>query len=125
MHQCKNCNKSFEKYQHLKNHISKEHVQKGNKFCNECDKEFFNSKSFKEHLMKQHYHVSEHKCNFCDKTFFQNSQLKKHLKDVHEKTFQCEKCNKSFFAHIFRKICTECNYKNNSEMWKEFSSEYE
>ena len=73
MNKCHFCENLFKTSTSLKNHVTKIHVDKGDK-------------------MKK-----SHKCEACSKSFTKAHYLKTHIHTVHEghKDYKCESCGKS------------------------------
>ena len=112
---CHICDKEYNIYFQLKQHISKVHEEKKSR---NFHVNINNDRKLDEHettnknvtlisnanILKEHVQViqvdhKDHKCNFCDKLFSQKRRLKMHIGLVHkdDKDSKCKSCNKSFF----------------------------
>ena len=120
---CYICNKEYNLYFHLKQHIKKVHEktrshnvhhslvlydQKRNE--NEiaiATKSIGKGKNLKtcilvqdlkKHIYSVHEGQKDHKCESCEKSFSRAQTLKRHIHTVHEghKDYKCESCGKSF-----------------------------
>ena len=94
----KNCEKTFSRLHHLKNHIKgihknevKDHIknvhEKIMKYkCefDECDKSYTNGVNLTEHVAKFHGKYQEFKCDLCIRSFINSRYLKRHKETIHE-----------------------------------------
>lgn len=107
-HKCPYCDKSFNRKDHLKNHMITHDPNKKIWKCELCSKEYSYSFSYRTHMA---FHAAENDetldCRICKKTFETKEELLFHLK-VHtgaraaknatEKTHSCFECQKKFFT---------------------------
>ena len=107
-HKCPYCDKSFNRKDHLKNHMITHDPNKKVWKCDICNKEYSYSFSYRTHMA---FHAANRgetlTCGICKKRFERKEDLLFHLK-VHtgartaknstEKTHQCFECPKKFFT---------------------------
>ena len=107
-HKCPYCDKSFNRKDHLKNHLITHDPNKKIWKCGICAKEYSYSFSFKIHMA---FHAAESgvtlECAICKKTFPDKDGLLFHLKvhtgaraakNASEKIHQCHECGKKFYT---------------------------
>ncbi|XP_055585881.1 zinc finger protein 845-like [Uranotaenia lowii] len=128
--ECKMCEATFDRADHLLQHISEKHemdpeTQQNSKFNCGCGTSFRYKKRFNNHMKScigVPKTISEDKppekpltyigyqiqCTICSRKFPNEVKLKKHLRTVHrtEKKFNCDKCNDKFRL----KTDLECHY---------------
>ncbi|CAG9833861.1 unnamed protein product [Diabrotica balteata] len=97
--QCEVCQKSFAQKEILLRHFMTHTGQKPYS-CPTCNKGFTQKEPLRVH-MRSHVgatptNIELHHCSFCPKVFCHASGLSRHLVTHTGKTFQCEKCDKSF-----------------------------
>lgn len=123
-HKCLYCDKSFNRKDHLKNHMITHDPNKKIWKCEICGKEYSYSFSYRTHMA---FHAAERgetlSCGICKKSFENKEQLLFHLK-VHtgaraaknstEKTHQCVECWKKFFTRkdVKRHLITHTKRKD-------------
>ena len=107
-HKCLYCDKSFNRKDHLKNHMITHDPNKKVWKCERCAKEYSYSFSYRTHMA---FHAAESgetlDCGICKKSFEKKEDLLFHLK-VHtgaraaknatEKIHGCPECDKKFFT---------------------------
>jgi len=85
---CDSCDKSFNQYQNLENHIKT--IHEGITFeCDTCYKSFSTNQSLRLHKESVHEKIRIN-CDLCDKSFTQKGVLKRHKMSVHEKKTEAE-----------------------------------
>lgn len=107
-HKCLYCDKSFNRKDHLKNHMVTHDPNKKRWVCEECGKEYCYNFSYRTHKA---FHDADAgrttECGICHKHYDSKDELLYHLK-VHsgarsvknctEKTHACEDCGKTFYT---------------------------
>lgn len=107
-HKCPYCDKSFNRKDHLKNHLITHDPNKKRWVCEECGKEYSYNFSYRTHKA---FHDAESgrttECGICHKEHETREELLYHLK-VHsgarsvknclEKTHECKECGKKFYT---------------------------
>ncbi|XP_052776985.1 PR domain zinc finger protein 10-like [Mya arenaria] len=107
-HKCPYCDKSFNRKDHLKNHMVTHDPNKRMWTCELCDKKYCYVFSYRTHMAIHRAERGETlSCGICEKKFENKEQLLFHLK-VHtgaraaknttEKTHSCQECGKKFFT---------------------------
>jgi len=93
---CDNCDKSFKRRPHLKEH-SRLHTEERPYKCETCGDSFQASTSLRLHILG-HTGEKPHACEICDKRFRQRHHLKYHLSGKHnnEQFFHCTLCKNTF-----------------------------
>ena len=107
-HRCPYCDKSFNRKDHLKNHMITHDPNKKVWKCDLCAKEYSYSFSYRTHMA---FHAAENgetlECKICKKTFESKEELLFHLKvhtgarpakNASEKQQPCFECGKKFFT---------------------------
>lgn len=123
-HKCPYCDKSFNRKDHLKNHMITHDPNKRIWKCELCSKEYCYSFSYRTHMA---FHKAESgetlSCLICKKEFDDKHQLLFHLK-IHtgaraaknstEKTHSCFECGKKFFTRkdVKRHMITHTKLKD-------------
>ncbi|XP_022316493.2 uncharacterized protein LOC111120106 [Crassostrea virginica] len=107
-HKCLYCDKSFNRKDHLKNHMVTHDPNKKRWVCEECGKEYCYNFSYRTHKA---FHDADAgrttECGICHKHYESKEDLLYHLK-VHsgarsvknctEKTHSCDDCGKTFYT---------------------------
>ncbi|KAL5016051.1 hypothetical protein ScPMuIL_005640 [Solemya velum] len=107
-HKCLYCDKSFNRKDHLKNHMTTHDPNKRRWICEQCGKEYAYHFSYRTHIA---YHNAEDgktlTCSICQKEHTNKESLLFHLK-IHsgarsvkncaEKMHQCYECGKRFYT---------------------------
>ncbi|XP_061191444.1 PR domain zinc finger protein 10-like [Saccostrea echinata] len=107
-HKCLYCDKSFNRKDHLKNHMVTHDPNKKRWVCEECGKEYCYNFSYRTHKA---FHDADAgrttECGICHKQYESKDELLYHLK-VHsgarsvknctEKTHACDDCGKTFYT---------------------------
>ncbi|KAK3596783.1 hypothetical protein CHS0354_038785 [Potamilus streckersoni] len=107
-HKCPYCDKSFNRKDHLKNHLITHDPNKKIWKCELCGKEYSYNFSYRTHMA---FHAAESGqtlvCQICKKEALTKEELLFHLKihtgaraakSLTEKTHQCFECGKKFFT---------------------------
>ncbi|KAL4236356.1 Zinc finger protein plagl1 [Mactra antiquata] len=107
-HKCMYCDKSFNRKDHLKNHMITHDPNKKIWKCEICGKEYSYSFSYRTHMA---FHAADREetlaCGICKKVCESKEQLLFHLKihtgaraakNSNEKVHQCFECSKKFFT---------------------------
>ena len=107
-HKCPYCDKSFNRKDHLKNHLITHDPNKKIWKCEVCAKEYSYSFSYRTHMA---FHAAESgvtlDCAICKKTFTDKEELIFHLKvhtgaraakNASEKIHNCFECGKKFYT---------------------------
>ena len=107
-HKCLYCDKSFNRKDHLKNHMITHDPNKKVWKCERCAKEYSYSFSYRVHMA---FHAAEGgetlECGICKKTFEKKEEILFHLKihtgaraakNATEKIHGCPECDKKFFT---------------------------
>lgn len=93
------CPKCFKEMlrKNIKDHVKQVHDKDNNAFCNKCDKSFPNNSHLVRHVKHVHDGIKRTykkvQCTICGK---QVNKIKKHTKAVHNRCYDCNKCEKSF-----------------------------
>ncbi|CAG9322844.1 unnamed protein product [Blepharisma stoltei] len=81
---CTVCNKDFNSYKGLKQHIGKSHDNTVKNFCCEtCSRLFNNKYALKFHIRQVHEKSTAVKCDACEKVFYNKYKLKEHSTKAH------------------------------------------
>ncbi|XP_026284873.1 zinc finger protein 236 [Frankliniella occidentalis] len=95
LHSCDQCNASFRKKNHLRNHLR---IHSGERpfQCNICSRSFVSNGVLKTHILT-HDAVKAFKCEICPTAFSTQGSLKRH-QSMHSdsKPFMCPYCHKTF-----------------------------
>ncbi|SCV03723.1 LAMI_0H10440g1_1 [Lachancea mirantina] len=103
---CQVCSKCFSTQDILQQHM-RTHSGERPFICNHCGKGFATSSSLRIHI-RTHTGEKPLQCKVCGKRFNESSNLSKHMK-IHERTFKCEHCKKSFdFLEQLQAHCSKC-----------------
>ena len=84
---CDICNKKYDYYSSLENHIKKVHAEPKKFNCEKCEKDFDSLKRLTAHVKYAHDKVFESKCDKCETAFSM---------DYSNKHKECGFCGKSF-----------------------------
>ena len=98
---CNICNKKYNIFFHLKQHIKKVHENDLKIDENKIATTLIpNENNLKRYIPTNHEGQKDHKCESCSKSFCTPQYLKKHIHTIHEglgrKDHKCESCEKSF-----------------------------
>lgn len=98
-HSCEQCDKSFQSYNVLKQHMRDTHNNDALK-CEKCGHGFASKYLLKRHLALTHdLKEFQYKCDVCSKIYTTISKLRIHKRRIHlnEKNVSCQICGLSFF----------------------------
>ena len=112
---CKKCEKEFETFREMSNHV-RTHKSNNDSFnCNKCDRTF--DEEWKLNAHNKGYH--KHSCDHCDRTFKFEELKQKHILIYHENVKlychffnNCKVCphdEECVFLHVYS---AQCKYKN-------------
>lgn len=96
-YQCDDCDSSFKKETHLKEHIKLKHNDIRDFHCDECDYSAKTQSMFRTHKKKVHGN-DEIQCKYegCDYIARHHSYMKKHIETIHgDPIYICEDCGKA------------------------------
>ncbi|XP_055377682.1 zinc finger protein 479-like [Condylostylus longicornis] len=95
---CTECNTTFKRSDHLKEHINGVHLKILPFKCDICSKSFVTGAIRNAHVRRSHSGL-RYKCNICEKDFSLSTSLSRHKRRHNgDKRFICEICNMSFMA---------------------------
>ena len=106
LHQCDQCEKSFEDKTKLRNHIDSIHGGLKTFNCDFCDRKYSNKRDLENHIKKHDSNSDyEYKCDTCEKSFCSENEKVRHIYIVHKghKSQQCGICKKTFTRFCFMK----------------------
>ena len=97
IHKCDFCDKTFTRKYNMINHVKYIHENMVEKKyqCDFCDKTLTKS-SLRSHINLVHEEAKKGICNLCGKEY---KHLAQHKRQFHQKTHQCETCNKIFYCN--------------------------
>ena len=99
--QCPKCTMSFNRREHLRDHLEHVHNDITKVECLYCKKEFSSSQNFLRHIREVHeknLRLQNLLCNICEKKFSRKEYLDRHISEVHlkQKRFSCPHCKKNY-----------------------------
>ena len=114
MFNCKQCDKSFDVRNRLKNHVQENHPQKIK--CKSCKETFDKTCDLEVHIKRYHEPIGKYECNQCDKRFVLKWRLSKHQENHDsQKAKKCHYFNNNkicpfedlgcMFQHSFSSMC--------------------
>ena len=124
LHRCQECQKYFERNDHLQNHINLDHKKLTPYKCHKCQRVTRGKIDLRNHISAVHDKIKQFKCHICPGEFGLDSTLQYHINAIHEKKlpFKCHKCQRTFgrksllqshinFVHekLVVHQCQECN----------------
>lgn len=103
---CKECNRSFTRYNHLLRHMLTHSDEKPH-VCNFCGKGFSRSDHLQKHIQSIHCEKN-YKCDQCSSAYGRKDHLLRHIETRHNKDpsiqkpqFNCDMCEKKFTTKAY------------------------
>ncbi|XP_065364675.1 zinc finger protein 782-like [Calliphora vicina] len=103
---CKECNRTFTRYNHLLRHMLTHSDEKPH-VCNFCGKGFSRSDHLQKHIQSIHCEKN-YKCDQCSSAYGRKDHLQRHIETRHNKDptvqkpqFDCDMCEKKFTTKAY------------------------
>lgn len=103
---CKECNRTFSRYNHLLRHMLTHSSEKPH-ICKFCSKGFSRSDHLQKHVQSIHSEKN-YKCEQCDSAYGRKDHLQRHIETRHNKNpsapkpqYECDMCEKKFTTKTY------------------------
>lgn len=109
-HVCEPCNRDFNSYSALMQHLNK---SSSHNYCDDCNRDFSTQSSLIQHYTNSPRHAY---CQSCDEHFVDSDDLDDHMNDCH---WWCQDCKETFVDESdlqdHRRLSHADRYCNNCE----------